>query len=495
MSRVGFAEAFGGCAAGEGSDPQAASNGQKLVKREQSLRMRLIPCQPGKLQDFYDVDQHKLGEGGFGAVRKAKCLKTGFHFAVKSVVKKSISDVAAFQKEFEIARSMDHPNIVKIYETFEDHRSIYLVMELCEGGELFDRICDLGHLTEPQAAVLVQQFCRALCYVHEQGVCHRDLKPENFIFVNKGAVDESPVKLIDFGLSARKQPDKPLTTPVGTAFYVAPEVLSQSYGFACDMWSVGVIMFCLLCGHPPFGGTDAEILRKVKAGNWQFKGEVWLHVSDDAKDLITKLLEMRPENRLTAEQALEHHWTKHCAPNASANHMSKHIADNLRSFGAQSQFKKVALNVIADQLDESKIHELKEAFLAIDTNNNGTLTTGEIRKALDEIGVTVPDLPEVVQSLDMDATGSVNYTEFIAASIDRRTFVHEDLCWHAFKVFDQDNDGRISQDELKKVLQHEGVRDLPGWKALTESIHEVDTDGDGFVEFDEFVEMMRAQGA
>lgn len=163
-------------------------------------------------------------------------------------------------------RNLDHPNIIKLYETFEDSRNIYLVMEICEGGELFDRIIDKGQFSETEARVIFTQMIQAINYCHSNGIAHRDLKPENFLFLTKA--EDSPIKVIDFGLSKHfdeKGGHSAMTTRAGTPYYISPEVLSGNYDESCDIWSSGVILYILLSGVPPFGGdSDPEILEAVK---------------------------------------------------------------------------------------------------------------------------------------------------------------------------------------------------------------------------------------
>merc|ERR1719359_1942752 len=245
---------------------------------------------------------------------------------------------------------MDHPNIIKLYESFEDRKNIYLVMELCSGGELFDRIIDSGHFTEVQAAILMQQIFRAMYYMHENSVCHRDLKPENFLFVNKDPIEKSLLKIIDFGLSCKFSPDQVLTTKAGTPYYVAPQVLAGKYDQLSDLWSCGVIMYVILCGYPPFyGETDADVLTKVRLGNFTFNAADWKNVSEDAKNLIRMLLKMSPKDRYTAEQALNHVWVRNKAPKAAGVAISTSLVDNLKGFRSQNKLKKAALHVIASQ--------------------------------------------------------------------------------------------------------------------------------------------------
>merc|ERR1719387_2761101 len=254
----------------------------------------------------------------------------GLERAIKTISKSHMTNAERFKAEIALMKIMDHPNIIKLYETFEDHRNIYLVMELCSGGELFDRIIESGHFNEQQAAILMQQIIRAIYYMHENHVCHRDLKPENFLFLTKDPIEKNLLKIIDFGLSCMFESGQVLTTKAGTPYYVAPQVLAGKYDKACDLWSCGVIMYVMLCGYPPFfGETDAEVLSKVRLGNFSFNAADWKNVSEDAKALIRMLLKMNPRDRYTAEQALNHEWIKAKAPNAKNVQLQNNFVDNL----------------------------------------------------------------------------------------------------------------------------------------------------------------------
>merc|ERR1719409_1680432 len=196
--------------------------------------------------------------------------------AVKSISKAQQAHLERLKQETTLMKMMDHPNIVKLYESFEDNRCIYLVMELCTGGELFDRIIDAGHFTEAQAATVMQNMFRAIFYMHENHVCHRDLKPENFLFTTKDPIEKTHLKVIDFGLAVKFEIGQVLTTKAGTPYYVAPQVLAGKYDHSADLWSCGVIMYVLLCGYPPFyGETDGQILEKVRLGNFSFPKDDW----------------------------------------------------------------------------------------------------------------------------------------------------------------------------------------------------------------------------
>jgi calcium-dependent protein kinase len=466
----------------------------KEVKEGGIGRAQFIMDNAGKIQDFYQVEKKKLGEGSYGSVSKAKNLSTGAVRACKSISKAHMKNIERFKQEIALMKIMDHPNIIKLYETFEDHRNIYLIMELCSGGELFDKIIEAGHFTEVQAAILMQQIIRAIYYMHENHVCHRDLKPENFLFMTREAIDKNLLKIIDFGLSCKFEAGQVLTTKAGTPYYVAPQVLAGKYDHSSDLWSCGVIMYVLLCGYPPFfGETDAEVLSKVRLGNFSFNASDWKNISEDAKNLIRMLLKVNPRDRYTAEQALNHEWIKNKAPAAKNVSLQQDFVNNLRGFRSQNKLKKAALHIIAGQLTEDQIKSLRETFMSLDNNGDGLLTAQEMKEGLAKAGLTnIPaDLQAILEDVDADGSGVIDYTEFLAATLDKRLYLQEDVCWSAFRLFDRNGDGKISMDELKQVLEKGDVADAFGGKDLQAIMAEVDSSGDGHIDFEEFMVMMR----
>jgi calcium-dependent protein kinase len=448
------------------------------------------------LHEFYVVDKKKLGEGSYGAVSKCTNKSTGVVRAVKSISKAQMKNVDRFKQEISIMKMMDHPNIIKLYETFEDHRNIYLIMEICSGGELFDRIIETGHFTEVQAAIVMQQILRGIFYMHEIQLTHRDLKPENFLFQTKDPIEKCTLKIIDFGLSCKFSDGQVLTTKAGTPYYVAPQVLAGKYDQSADLWSCGVIMYVLLCGYPPFyGETDADVLTKVRLGNFTFNAADWKNVSEDAKNLIRMLLKMNPRDRYTAEQAMNHVWIKNKAPKASTVPLQASLVDNLKGFRSTNKLKKAALHVIAGQLDESQIKNLRSIFMQLDDNGDGLLSVQEMRDGLSKAGLKEipPDLQQIMEQVDSDGSGVIDYTEFLAATLDKKAYIQEDVCWSAFRVFDRNGDGKISMAELEQVLASGNVEAAMGANAVKELMKEVDTNGDGEIDFQEFMQMMRKQ--
>jgi len=248
-----------GASAGGGKD---SGNGSGKKSTTGFASSSLIVDNQGKITQFYDIDKKKIGEGSYGSVCKARNKATKAMRAIKTINKAALKSPEAFRKEIQIMKILDHPNICKLYESFQDHRNIYLVLELCTGGELFDRIIEYGHLTEKQAALLMQNMFRAIYYMHQSHYTHRDLKPENFIFTTKEAIEKSTLKLIDFGLAREFTAEQVLNTKAGTPYYVAPQVLAGKYDHMADMWSLGVIMYVMLCGYPPFYGDTRKFLTR-----------------------------------------------------------------------------------------------------------------------------------------------------------------------------------------------------------------------------------------
>lgn len=307
--------------------------------------------------------------------------------------------------------------------------------------------------------------------------------------------DNPPFHILISGLSARFTPDKPMTTKSGTPYYVSPEILNGSYNEKCDLWSLGVLAYVLLCGYPPFNGnSDKEILLRVKSGRFQFPDAEWRGVSNEGKDFVRSLLEFNPANRMSAKDCLEHVWLKQLPSDASKidSAMQNRILNSLRAFRGISKLRKIALTAVAHQLVDSEIEELKKAFSALDANGDGTLTISEIVSALERANIKLPtDFDELIKEIDSDGSGSIDYMEFLAATIDKKLYNQREVCWRAFKMFDRDGNGRISIAEFSKVLQDDSVQRNFGPDKIAEMVKEFDTNGDGEIDFDEFMAMMQ----
>ena len=253
----------------------------------------------------------ELGSGHFAKVKLATRQSDGKKVAIKIIKKPSGSKVKLLQTEVDILKKVKHPSCVECYDVFDSDDKLYLVMELCEGGELFDRIVDKGHFTEADAQRTCVKLFDAINYLHSIGIAHRDLKPENLLMTSKNA--DAEIKITDFGLGKFfDAQSEVMKTPCGTPGYIAPEVLHmKGYGRECDVWSFGVIVYILLCGFPPFyADSDALLFEKIKKGEYEFLRPYWDPISEDAKDLIRKMLIVDPKKRITCAEAMQHKWLK-----------------------------------------------------------------------------------------------------------------------------------------------------------------------------------------
>eukprot|EP00929_Paragymnodinium_shiwhaense_P001086 TRINITY_DN1012_c0_g3_i1.p1 TRINITY_DN1012_c0_g3~~TRINITY_DN1012_c0_g3_i1.p1 ORF type:complete len:494 (-),score=99.74 TRINITY_DN1012_c0_g3_i1:95-1576(-) len=484
-------------AVAEPATASEASNPKKKLAREGTIRFKhnFVRFNPNTIDHCYQMDKTALGEGSFGKVSKGKDKVTGAVRAIKAIDKSRISNPARFDQEVAIQQQMDHINIVKLYEVFKDAKKWYLVMEICTGGELFDRIVaetekhEGSAFDESQAATYMRQILGAMQYIHAHNFVHRDIKPENFLLQNE--TKEAQIKVIDFGLAKKydNSSDPPMKTKAGTPYYVAPQVLSsQGYDEKCDIWSCGVILYILLCGYPPFyGDNDSQILRCVKRGVYDFPSPEWDDISSDAKSMIKLMLMYDSKMRPSADVCLQHHWIQQKSAKSTGK-VSRDLGGKLKAFRGSSKLKKVALTAIAQQLKDEDIVELQKTFQLLDKNGDGTLTPAEITDGMKSHGVAFPpELEGILRQLDTDGSGSIDYTEFIAATISRKAYLKKDAMWAAFRTFDRDGDASISRDELVELLKD------PSMAVIESMIHDVDSNGDGKIQFDEFCRMLEAQ--
>jgi calcium/calmodulin-dependent protein kinase I len=253
--------------------------------------------------------------GSFATVKSAVSKADGSHWAVKCIDKASLSaeDEEARRVEVEVLQMVQHENIVRLKEVFDCQKTFYMVMEEMSGGELFDRIVEKEKYSEKEASSVIKKLANALKYCHDMGIAHRDLKPENLLY--QSTEPDSEIKIADFGLAKLVKGDSLMQTACGTPGYVAPEILeSRPYGSEVDMWSLGVIMYILLCGFPPFyDENNAALFASIKRGIFDFPSPYWDGISDVAKDLICRLLVVDPKKRYTAEQVLNHSWVSVCS--------------------------------------------------------------------------------------------------------------------------------------------------------------------------------------
>ncbi|KAH9651760.1 calcium-dependent protein kinase 33 [Citrus sinensis] len=459
--------------------------------------------QPPKLDDailgkpYEDVKLHytigkELGSGSSAIIYLCTENSTGLQFACKSISKKKI--IAAHERddvrrEVEIMRHLSgQPNIVQFKAAYEDDQCVHIVMEYCAGGELFDRIIARGHFSERDAASVFRVIMNVANVCHSKGVMHRDLKPENFLLTSK---DENAVlKAIDFGLSVFIEEGKEFRDVCGSAFYVAPEVLRRRYGKEADIWSAGVILYILLCGVPPFwADTDEGIFEEIRKGEIDFQIDPWPVISSSAKELVRRMLTQDPKKRVTAAQVLEHPWLKESGE-ASDKPIDTAVLFRMKQFMAMNKLKKLALKVIVENLPTEEIQKLKQKFTEMDTDKSGTLSYDELKAGLAKLGSTLRevDVKQYMQAADIDGNGTIDYIEFITATMQRHKLERFEHLDKAFQYFDKDNDRYITVDELETAFKEYNMGDDA---TIKEIMSEVDRDKDGRISYDEFCAMMK----
>ncbi|XP_059646056.1 CDPK-related kinase 1-like [Cornus florida] len=406
----------------------------------------------------------EVGRGHFGYTCSAKAkhgsLK-GQDVAVKVIPKSKMTTAIAIEdvrREVKILRALTkHKSLVQFYDAYEDDGNVYVVMELCKGGELLDRILNRGgKYLEEDAKVVMVQILSVAAYCHLQGVVHRDLKPENFLFISKD--EHSPLKAIDFGLSDYVKPDERLNDIVGSAYYVAPEVLHRSYGTEADMWSIGVIAYILLCGSRPFWArTESGIFRAVLKADPSFDEVPWPSLSSDAIDFVKRLLNKDYRKRLTAAQALSHPWL--------ANYhdlkipLDMIIYKHVKAYICSSALRKTALRALAKTLTVPQLTYFREQFTLLGPNKSGFISLQNFKTAVIKNSTEAMKDSRVLDYVNMMSSlqyRKLDFEEFCAAAISVHQLEAMDS-WeqharHAYELFEKDGNRPIMIEELASEL-------------------------------------------
>jgi len=290
--------------------------------------------------------KEKLGTGSFATVKKVVRNSDKEEFAVKIIRKHKLNkeELAVVHDEVEIMQRVEHKHCVRLFEIYETNAKLYMVMEILTGGELFDRIVSKGSYSEKEAADVVQTVAAALQYLHSNGIVHRDLKPENLIYQNDQ--EDALLKITDFGLAKYRARDTQLSTACGTPGYVAPEVLEgKQYSKEVDLWSLGVILYILLCGFPPFyDESTAGLYRQIKKGQYDFPDPYWSEISKEAKDVVSGLLNINVKKRWTPSQLLKTAWV---VGSASTDSFGENYATQIKLTTYKKQLRKGVRAVIA----------------------------------------------------------------------------------------------------------------------------------------------------
>jgi calcium-dependent protein kinase len=459
---------------------------------------QLITLSTGTPLDNYIIEK-KLGEGSYGAVFRVKNKDTKQLRAMKKIVAKSTRDPNKEKEivnEIEMLKSLDHPNILKVFEFYNTKEGYYIITELCQGGELFQRIVDNGYFSEEHAAYIMYQLLASVFYCHNLNIIHRDLKPENILIESEenGFLN---IKVIDFGTAKIFDKNKSEKKVIGSAYYIAPEVFQQKYNEKCDVWSCGVIMYILLCGKPPFYGDDDEIVKKISIGTYDIRSDIWTKISSSAIELIKKMLDMNPMSRISAQKALNDKWFKKFKirekfTNISTNKM-KEIMENIKNYKPNNKLQQAALALLVhNNLHLPEVKDIIKVFKTIDVDNDCRITKEELSVAYLKL-YNLPDseaeVEEIFRNIDNDNNGYIEYEEYIRATIDKSKLLNDDVLKYTFKYFDKDNSGEITTDEIAKALFNGNDKKMSE-KLTRDLLNEIDSNANASIDYNEFKSMM-----
>lgn len=419
-------------------DPIRLSIKQKIVEKASSTISVRSVYKFGKT----------IGQGTFGVVKKATNLSNSNKtVAIKTIFKKQITSSAKrLKSEIDIMLTLDHPNIIKCFETFEDDDSIHIVIEYLAGGELVDVLPKFGSVDESTALMYARSMLMAVNHIHQIGIVHRDLKPENFLFgISKTPED---LKLVDFGLSNKfSNKFEKLHSTVGTPFYIAPEVLKGNYDSKCDMWSIGVILFIMLSGDIPFyGNTVGEVFKKIESGVYSMVKYSWAAVNEEARHLVTRLLCLNTHDRLSASEALMHPAI-FSIPKSISEKIQ--IISELLNYSKKTFLQKCFDAAVARYLAFDQISAERKAFIGFDRNLKGVISAIEICDTLEESGIEFSqhNISELMNQTGIRHKGKMYFCEFISCLV-KISDLEVEILKLGFEFFDRERKGFIDAKSL-----------------------------------------------
>lgn len=449
------------------------------------------------ISKFYEIDRVAIGTGHYGVVRKARLKQEPSKiYAVKTIEKVKLKgNFNILRNEFEILRSVDHPYVNQFYEIFQDEKYYHFVLEYCEGGDVTTRIEKQGPMSERAAKNIIFQTLQAISHLHSCSIVHRDIKPDNFLFKSKKP--DSPVKLIDFGLSKRLPESGKLTSFLGTPYYVAPEVLEKKpYDFKCDSWSIGIMMYLIMSGKFPFqGSNNQETFLQIKKQHYNLEvSQPLRNLSEEGKDFLAHMLEKNPEKRFSVREALRHPWFKELNLELNSRGkiaLTRNVLERLRTFRTESRLvKEVIRLLVIIHNDAPEIKVLKDAFFYLDILNSGVITREELKRGFEDAGLIIPnsEINEIIKGLELRLTNVITFTEFVTACVDQSFYSNRKYLEEAFHRFDQLRDNFLSYSDISDCFARFGV-DLPREEVM-KMIAEMDSTRNCRISLEEFISVM-----
>ncbi|CAG9331684.1 unnamed protein product [Blepharisma stoltei] len=439
------------------------------------------------VKDFWKIHEI-IGKGHFGAVYRGTPVDNLYkNYAIKSIPKKMFrkdNRIRYLKGELETLQMLDHPNIIKLYQSYEDSSSLYLVTEYCSGGKLLDKIITRRVFSEKEAASIILKILKTIFYLHANNISHRDIKPDNFLFENNS--EKAELKLIDFGLSKICGSEARISSVVGTPQYVAPEVLEGNYDSKCDLWSLGAIMYLMLTGKMAMDvRSPAEAFVALKTKEVRTQGPDIDMISASGKDLLWKLLKKNPRERIDARDALEHKWFTEQKEKKSIG-IDPEIFHCLKKYKYTSLLKKDAMDIIVKDLTYAEICDLRKAFVQIDKSNLGVINIDDLSTAAKKAKYKLKDndIMSIFANVGSETNLTIKYSEFLAATLSYKNVINEKLLRETFSAFDINECGFINEANFIEALKRRGNNVDP--EKVKSMIKDLGKTNPGFITFEEF---------
>lgn len=453
--------------------------------------------------DYYE-NLKQIGEGGIAKVIKVLYKGNNVIRAMKILEWSKVTQTtnitsSDFLTEIQFLKNLDHPNIIKLFEVYDYEGKLYIVSELCTGGDLFEYVNKNGRLKDQEASYIMKQIFSAISFYQSYGIVHSDIKAENILIESKEDLSNNKVtcKLIDFGLSSKIDNESITINTgkevIGTVSYMAPEAFDGQVSMKSDIWSAGILLFFLLEGKLPFrADTNKELINKIRNCDYEFS----TNISFEAKDLLSKLLNKDKNKRVSVKEILQHRFlTKYSVPAAQRSSLSKQrvsaIVGNISRFHISMKLQEIFLGFILRSIaDSPRVKELRDLFTDFDINGDGRLSSEELVHCLSQImgkEEAQEKVEKILAEIDSDKNGYIECSEFIRASIEPKDVINENNLIRVYNIFDKDRSGKISVKEISEVISRDLKLDD---KQIEKMIEEVDINGDGELSFSEFKKMI-----
>lgn len=430
-------------------------------KKSIARRLKSICLEPEiflGVRNVPNVDNYKileiLGSGGFSEVALTTHIPTGQKRALK-IIRKSPLAVQQLSPEFmiiemKLLRTLDHPNVLKCFEIFEDKENYFLVLEYCEGGNLFQKLGPNLN-DDNRLADIMYQVLSGIAYFHDKQIVHRDIKPENILIESSETWN---IKVADFGSACYLDKNKTAEGVFGSPFYLAPEVLLGYYDEKVDIWSLGIVLYVMITGNAPYSGKNVkEIINQIIDCPLRINAKTLPGQSLLLLDFARQLLEINPSRRISAMDALQHPWIKKNARNKT---QCTGVPINISSKPLKSKLAQgVFMYIVACLLKSKDFCTLSSAFREIDTNGNGKIEPheleDELRKAHPEDDAKRKTI-DFFKDFDYNNNNFIEFTEFVMACSDHQCLFSNELIGGAFEKFDEDRDGLVNLNDIEKVI-------------------------------------------